>query len=229
MMQYKEAKKKNNMFYIIVAVCIVLVAVVSYITVTNDKSAAKTKKQNDAIKKENSSYNSNEDLIGKKTTEPTENTVTDEPYEVTETEENAEQPAEEKQSFVLPIKGNIIKNFSNKTLQYSKTYGDMRLHTGIDISCGDNSQIVSVSNGTVTDISDTSEFAKTVTIDHGNGLTVKYCGLGTTCVKAGESVGTGVLIGTVKGVPSECEDEMHVHIEAYINGEAVSPLEAFGF
>lgn len=239
-MQYQEDKKNGNTpLYIIIGVCILAIALVSYLAAvkSNDKMKTEDEKDksssNSELSSDTSSYNDSNsmdkksmDNIFDENTENnaandsnivTENTVSDVPYE------------EEKQSFVMPIKGNIIKGYSDTSLQYDKTYGDLRMHKGIDISCEENAQVVSASKGTVTDISETANYGTIVTIDHGNGLIVKYCGLGSVCITKGETVGAGVLIGTQKNPSCECMDENHIHIECTIDGEDASPVKAFGF
>jgi len=223
MQYYSDKKQKNIGYLIIIAICLIGIAVASIVAGTNNKKDKDNSSSNDSnISEDNSSYtdSTNEDVTNYES-EITENTVSDVPYE--------EKAKSEKKAFVMPITGNIIKGYSDTSLQYDKTYGDMRLHKAIDIACKENSQIVSATSGTVTEISESDNYLTSITIDHGDGLTVKYRGLGSACVKQGESVGAGVLIGTATNPPCECADECHIHIEAYINGEAVSPVSAFGF
>ena len=229
-MQYESHNKKtNNSFYIIIAVCAIAIGLVSYLAVVKTDTKNKNKNGNDSkneLSSDTSAYNSSEEdiiednTVSSENTQVTENTVSDVPYE---------EPKQEKQTFVMPTKGNIIKGFSDTSLQYDKTYGDLRMHKGIDISCENNAQIVSASKGTISDIRDTAEYGKVITIDHGNGLTVKYCGLSSVCVTKGEEVSAGTLIGTSKNPTCECMDENHIHIECTLNGETVSPISAFGF
>lgn len=135
----------------------------------------------------------------------------------------------EKKSFILPITGNIIKGFSDVTLQYDKTFGDMRMHNGIDIACEKNAQVSAVTSGTVTDIEDTANYSGVITVDHGDGLTVKYCGMGSIDVKKGQKLTGGTILGTAEIPPCECMDEYHIHIECLKDGNPVSPTSAFGF
>jgi murein DD-endopeptidase MepM/ murein hydrolase activator NlpD len=69
---------------------------------------------------------------------------------------------------------------------------------------------------------------KTVTIDHGNGIIIKYCGLENILVSTGKKVNMGDSIAVVGNVPSECADNSHIHLEATKNGEVVSPLDVIG-
>lgn len=149
--------------------------------------------------------------------------VSDVPY-TSETKEP--QPPEP--DFVLPIENNIAKTYSDSALQYSATYGDMRLHTGIDILCDKGSNIKAVYNGKITAITDTADYGKVITIEHTPEITVKYCGMANTNFKEGDSVLSGDVIGVSGDVPCECADNPHIHIEVLKGGKVVSPLKALG-
>lgn len=150
------------------------------------------------------------------------------PY--TSRESREDTPSEpEKRSFILPADGDIIKDYSDTALQFSATYGDMRLHTGIDIAATVGSDVKAVGTGTVTSVEESAAYGKTVTIDHGDGITVKYCGLESVKSKQGDKVTGGDFIGTAGTVPSECADKSHIHIEVIKNSEHISPLSALGF
>lgn len=176
------------------------------------------------------SYNSSTDNMPE-ASDMTPSTVTDVagntssvPYE----EETTEDAPPEVQSFILPVDGSIIKDFNDTALQYSKTYGDMRLHTGIDITCDIGSNIKAMGSGTVTAVEEVVALGKTVTVDHG-GITVKYCGFDSISVFAGDPLNEGDILGTAGTVPSECADQSHIHIEVIKDGKHISPLKALGF
>ncbi len=248
-MQYSQNKrKKNTSVFWVIAVCVIAIVCISYLAVV--KSNKKNNKSENEISSDESSYNSNEksssnnedntfsekaddikekageikDKAESEISKLTENKQEDVPYG--DTENNAGNTP--KQTYVIPIKGSIIKDFSETELQYDKTYGDMRLHTGIDIACENNAKVVSATSGTVTDISENTAYGTIVTVDHGNGITVKYCGIAGLSVEKGSSLNTGDLIGMVKTPPCECMDESHIHIECFKDGKSFSPLKAFG-
>ena len=215
--------------YTIIALCLVVVGAIAWFAVA--RKSGKTEISEGGSSKKNSyssnysSYNSNDD-DPLPDTESTAKDKDDVPYEEVEKEE---APEAVPQTFIMPVDGAVIKDFSETVLQYSKTYGDMRLHLGIDIKCEKNSNIKAVSNGTVTDITDSALYGKTIVIDHGNGITAKYCGMGKIDVKSGDKVDSSTIIGIIGTVPSECADETHLHFEVYKNGKAVSPLKGLGF
>ncbi len=227
-MKYSSDDKiKAKSFYLIVAICLVAIVAISYLAVakSNEKMG---KSNNSSLNSDISSYNNSTDEIGTESaTQQTEKEVSDIPYE--SKVESTKETTTEKKSFVMPIKGDIIKNYSDTALQYDSTYNDMRLHNGIDIACKENSQVVSASAGIVTEVTDTTDFGKVITIDHKDGLVTKYCGIDTSYVKQGEQVAISTLLGTVKNPPCECMDKCHIHIECYQDGKLCSPIEAFGF
>lgn len=130
--------------------------------------------------------------------------------------------------FSMPVEGEILKKFSATELQYSKTFGDMRLHSGIDIACKKGTAVSACADGKVLTIDDNGQFGMTITIDHFNGITARYSALENITLKEGDKIKAGDIIGEVTTIPSECNDPEHLHFEVYKNGVAVSPLEALG-
>ena len=177
----------------------------------------------------NNSYNNQTDLQNSTPQTPitdVDDEVSDVPFTSESEVETPQEPP--KPSFVLPVTGNISKGYSDTALQYSATYGDMRLHTGVDILCKTGSNIKSASSGTVKSVADDAVFGRVITIEHPYDITVKYCGLGSVNVVEGAKVNTGDIIGTSGEVPGECADKPHIHIEVFVKGESISPLAALG-
>lgn len=129
--------------------------------------------------------------------------------------------------YKMPMGTQILKDFSNGEMVYSKTMGDWRVHSGIDFKGKVGQEVKAIQDGKVIDVS-TDEFWGTVaTINHGNGLTARYCGLseGST-IKKGNEVGEGDRIGLLGEIPIEIEDGYHLHLEIMISDEIVDPLAA---
>ena len=173
------------------------------------------------------SYNSEADLPQITPQEPITD-VNDEVSDVPYNQENVETPQPEKPSFILPIENNISKGYSDSALQYSATYSDMRLHTGIDILCEKGSNVKSAGSGTVKSVIEDTALGRVITIECAENITIKYCGMGSVNVKENDKVATGDIIGTTGDIPSECADNPHIHIEVTVDGETISPLEALG-
>lgn len=175
------------------------------------------------------------------TTEPAkliiEETVRQNLTDVPDTREEAEKTTiEDKYNkpysdyYCLPFGNQIIKDYSNMNPVYSKTLGDWRTHNGIDFSGEAGSAVVAISYGEVISIYEDTLFGTCVLIDHGNGVTAKYCGLNkdTLNVKERSSVNSEDIIGYLGEVPCEKQEGAHLHFEITHNGEIVEPLELMG-
>ncbi len=159
------------------------------------------------------------------------------PVEEEEVKEEEERPSIEEAEpvenegvatfFMLPLNGEIIKHFDSQHLQYSATYNDMRLHTGTDIKPENTKDVISAGDGSVLSVEENTVLGNVVTIDHGNSVTVRYCGVEDIVVSAGDIVSAGDVIGKVGTVTNECMDEEHLHIEVFKNSKPVNPEEFF--
>ena len=233
---YKGRKARfGASFYLVVAVCLLIIGGASWFALSNINDAVTPEiPENNEYSDKTSSYIENEESktesIFESTPEETENsvieetgdTVSEEPYSSKEIET---EKKENVKAFTMPVEGKIIKEYSDSQLQYSKTYGDMRLHSGIDIACKEGTSVSACSDGTVLSVGNDSFLGNVVVVDHGEGLTVKYAALENLKVEQGTKLKCGDIIGTVTTIPSECGDESHIHIEVSKNGEIVSPLE----
>ncbi len=129
-------------------------------------------------------------------------------------------------NIILPIKGEIIKPFSDTELIYSETMGDFRTHSGIDISAKIGENVCSPANGRITEISKDEKLGYTIIIDHGNMIS-KISNLSSQIdVKTGDKVSSGSKIALV-GDTAEYEilDPPHIHYELIKNGVSVNPIE----
>lgn len=130
--------------------------------------------------------------------------------------------------YAKPVTGLVTKEFSGETLVFSNTLGDWRVHNGTDIKCELGSLVVSAAPGTILSVCDDDRYGKVVIVRHEDGSMLYYCGLAETTVKDGDNVQSGQKLGTIGVVPSECEDEPHLHLMAMCDGEFVEPVSAFG-
>ncbi|MBO7217710.1 MAG: M23 family metallopeptidase [Clostridia bacterium] len=230
-----EKKKKNSIFegksfYLIIALSLLAIGAASWMAydrVQNDTYPT----PNSSITENNSSEMTVPPIIenDKTPTNPVDTEKDDVPYQNNESKnsETSSETAPEKPTatnFVLPLMGNVSKNFSSDTLIYSKTYNDMRPHNGIDIIAEENAVIKSCGNGVVTAIVEDIKLGKYIEIDHGNNITAKYCGFDTIYVKEGDSVDAITKLGTIGTVPEECLDERHIHLEFFKEGISTDPL-----
>ncbi len=144
-------------------------------------------------------------------------------------DERETQPLTEKkpEGFAMPMGNDIIKDYSGGEMVFSKTMGDWRVHDGIDFSGAAGNSVDAVADGRITKVYDDTFWGTVVEIDHGNGMTVRYCGLkkGTT-LPENAMVQKSEKIGTLGSIPVESGDGDHLHIEVLIDGKTVDPLEA---
>ena len=143
-------------------------------------------------------------------TMPTGDNVSSVPYEKT---------------FTLPCEGKILKAFSDKELVYSKTFGDMRLHSGVDIASKKGTSISACGDGKIIGIDESSQYGTVVSLELSDGITAKYASLKDLKVKLGDKVKSGDILGVTTTVPAECNDEEHLHFEIYKDGIATDPFE----
>lgn len=128
--------------------------------------------------------------------------------------------------FIFPVVGEVIKKFSATELQYSVTFNDMRLHSGIDIKADEGTAVKSAGDGMVTEIINDPQLGFLVRIDHGNGMEAVYAGLSkSVAVEENDIVKSGTNLGPLGTVNNECLDAPHLHLEFYKNGKPVDPLE----
>lgn len=130
----------------------------------------------------------------------------------------------------LPLGTKISKDYSPDVPAYSATMGDWRSHAGVDFSGAEGSQIKAVSAGTVTGIYEDVLYGQIVEIDHGNGVTAKYCGIEPESleVETGMNVETGTLLGYLGTVPCERSEVSHLHFETSVNGVTEDPVAVLG-
>ncbi len=134
-------------------------------------------------------------------------------------------PNLKKTVYTWPVKGEVLSGFSLEVLAYDTTMGDWRTHSGIDIAAEMGSQVLAVTDGTVSCVGKDDLMGTTVTISHGNGLESVYSNLAATpAVKQGDQVETGTVIGSVGDTAiAESSLPSHLYFEMRLNGQAVDP------
>ncbi|MEE1011026.1 MAG: M23 family metallopeptidase [Acutalibacteraceae bacterium] len=153
--------------------------------------------------------------------------IADERVYVAPTTQKIEENKPFSGSFALPMGTDIIKDYSNGEMVQSKTMGDWRVHNGVDFGGSAGNEVVAVNSGKVTKVYDDGFWGTVVEIDHGNGMTVRYCGMKEgSCLPEGTEVEKYGKIGTLGHIPVEISDEDHLHLEVLIDGEYADPLKA---
>ena len=226
-MEIKETKTKildffsGKGFYFVLAGCLLATGVAAWTAYASINAAEKSKTPENHIESSQKTPS-----VFETQNEP----ESKEPYS---SETESSQPPEEEPlhpivaaHFVYPLSGNTLRGYSDTELIYSETFGDMRLHTALDIIGEDGATISSCGNGTITEIKKDGLLGWYIEIDHGNGVTAKYCGLKEEIlVKKGDIVSAGDSLGYIGEIPSECKDTPHLHLEFYHDGYTIDPVE----
>lgn len=209
-------------FYLVLAVCLLAVGVAAWSAVSSISTTPDTKSKV-SYTESVSSYNEVSD-------EPAGKTVSNVSDERIESEtssavENVSSTAPAATYYVLPATGDVLKGFSITELQYSATYGDSRIHNGVDILAEAGTEIKSAGEGTVLSTGNDALWGGAIEIDHGNGVTGIYYGIDSIAVAKGAVVHAGTVLGVLGTIPCESADQTHLHLAFKEKDEYVSPLE----
>lgn len=129
-------------------------------------------------------------------------------------------------TFVSPVASvNIVKDYSNSALQYSKTLKQWEAHKAIDFLADEGTDVLAVKDGKVIDVSYSYLMGNTVKLDVGNGLVVVYSSLQNDVpVKVGDTLKSGEKIGKVGNTAKgEVSEGAHLHLETWLNNVNVDP------
>ena len=140
----------------------------------------------------------------------------------------ADPKPELKVSFVSPVVGTVIKSHSATVPVFSETLEEWRIHTGLDISVEDNSEVYASCAGEVTGVYTDPMLGVTVELTHSDTHKTYYSNLNadTVALKVGDKVDQGAFIANVGDSSiSEIADEPHLHFELKVNGTSVNPLD----
>lgn len=128
-------------------------------------------------------------------------------------------------SFALPFGTQISKDYSNGEMVKSATMGDWRVHNGVDFAGEMDQQVLAIQSGVVKRVDTDPLWGIVVTVDHGSGITARYCGLSENSTpKAGIEVRKGESIGVIAQIPCESAEGIHLHLEITVGGKVADPL-----
>ena len=127
--------------------------------------------------------------------------------------------------FIVPVEGEIMRNFAKDSLVYSETLEEWITHLGIDIKADRTTVVKAAEAGTISSIKNDPRYGLTIVIEHTNGFKSIYSNLlSTEFVTEGEKVEKGQSIGTVGNSASfEIVDEPHLHFEIIKDNVNVDP------
>ena len=232
-MKYTESSDNrksavNTGLYIIIGLCLLVIGGASWfaLSASNNEAKPETSSSNKSeYSTPSTSYNDSV-MDPPYISEPMQESVDDQPYS-SETE-TVEEKKPEIVVFTMPVQGEVLKFHSDSQLQFSATYSDMRLHTGIDIAAKKGTAVSACGDGTVKSIELNTPLGNVIIIEHKNGITAKYASIDNIEVEVSAEVKAGDIIGTVSTVPAECADKEHLHLEVFKDGKAADPLKTLG-
>lgn len=128
-------------------------------------------------------------------------------------------------TYLRPVEGNTLKEYSMDKVVYSKTLDMWKVHDGIDICANDGEEVKASEKGIVERVYEDAFYGTSVIIDHQNGIKTVYRNLGKeVTVKDKQEIKKGQKIGNVGDTSNgEAKDETHIHFEVIKNGEIVNP------
>ena len=180
----------------------------------SDNSAVKTNDEQKNVKKEDS-----------QTSKKPASAVQDK-----ENEKQKEKPVNKKVTkckFFMPVKGEIIQEFSKGELVKSETMGDWRTHDGVDIAAKQSTPVKAAADGTVCDITNDNMWGTGIVVDHGSGMKSYYYGLNEKIqVKLDQQLKSGDVIGSV-GTSNQLENALpeHLHFGMKKDDVWVNPMD----
>lgn len=127
---------------------------------------------------------------------------------------------------IMPANGIITMNHSLEAMVYSPTFGDWRVHKGIDIDANHGSDIKSVADGIVAQMYTDEMMGNVIEINHGDFVSV-YAGISTLeMVETGAEIKQGDVISKVGDTAiNESAQPPHLHFEVLYGGNSVDPIE----
>jgi len=118
-----------------------------------------------------------------------------------------------------PAAGPVTSRFG---MRRHPVFGDMRMHSGIDIGAPHGANVFAADSGTVTISTHNANYGNYIVIDHGNGVATLYAHLSSRGVGVGASVSKGQVIGQVGS--TGVSTGPHLHFEVHVSGSRVNPL-----
>ena len=206
---------KKNMYYMIMGVCVLAIgAMVTVAVVVGENNSDATPNENVTPDVVGPTPDNDTPVITPPDTNIPDTDVSVEPTPIV---------------FGLPVEsGSVIKDYTMDTLVWSSTLKQYQVHGGIDYAGEENTNVISVYDGTVKSVSYDALNGHKVTVDHGNGLVTEYSSLSEPVVVEGQKVYKGSKLATIStSSTKEMTDGAHVHFAVTLNGQIVSPYDYF--
>jgi len=125
---------------------------------------------------------------------------------------------EQRRGLLAPVPGAVTSNFG---MRRHPILGYMRMHAGVDFQARYGTPIVAVSDGRVRSAGRAGGCGIAVMLDHGGGLSTRYCHMSRMAVAPGMNVRRGQVIGYVGS--TGLSTGAHLHYEMYRGGRVINP------
>ena len=125
---------------------------------------------------------------------------------------------EQRSGLVAPVPGRISSGYG---MRRHPILGYRRMHAGMDFSARHGTPIVAVTDGRVTSAGRAGGCGIAVRLDHGDGLSTRYCHMSRMAVRRGQRVRRGQVIGYVGS--TGLSTGPHLHYEMYRDGRSINP------
>lgn len=139
-------------------------------------------------------------------------------------------PVKSDTTFALtkPVNGDVVMEFAENKLTYSKTLDVWTTHKGIDLKASKGSDVLAAMDGAVSKVYNDSKLGNTVEVKNGSYVT-RYSNLDDNiAVKAGQTLKKGQAIGKVgASAKFEIAEDPHVHFELIKDGVYIDPMQYF--
>ena len=125
---------------------------------------------------------------------------------------------EQRRGLLAPVPGGITSGFG---MRRHPILGYKRMHAGMDFKARYGTPIVAVSDGRVSSAGRAGGCGIAVRLEHGSGLSTRYCHMSRMAVAAGQQVRRGQVIGYVGS--TGLSTGPHLHYEMYRGGRVINP------
>ncbi|MBI1403925.1 MAG: peptidoglycan DD-metalloendopeptidase family protein [Porphyrobacter sp.] len=125
---------------------------------------------------------------------------------------------EQRNGLIAPVPGAITSGFG---MRRHPILGYKRMHAGMDFRARYGTPIVAVSDGRVSSAGRAGGCGNAVRLEHGGGLSTRYCHMSRMAVSRGQQVRRGQVIGYVGS--TGLSTGPHLHYEMYRGGRVINP------
>ena len=211
------------------AVC--LIGAIAAAWVTADRTISSINERNDVPAPENRTvfeeeYNPSDSIFASEDVGA--------PKEDVLVESKTEEPSDQetfslfkKNSFAMPLDGEILKNHSAGELVKYEALGEWRTHDGIDISGEIGAEIKAAADGKIVSVKNDPLWGTVVEISHDGDFSTIYYGLAPeVSVKTGDEIKAGETIGKLGETNlAEIDGDSHLHFAMKEKGKFIDPME----